>query len=43
MENREEKQTYEHISEEKFSFVQMDEKLHDKELDTKPIGFFRMQ
>jgi len=32
---------YEHIDASKFRFVQMDEKLHDKELETKPIGFFK--
>lgn len=30
-----------HIDPERFAFVQMDEKLHDKELDTKPVGFFQ--
>ena len=30
-----------HIDAKRFAFVQMDEKLHDKELDTKPIGFFQ--
>ena len=32
---------FENIPQEKFAFVQMDEKIHDKELDTKPIGFFQ--
>ncbi|MGM9624346.1 MAG: ABC transporter permease [Eubacteriales bacterium] len=30
---------YEHIEKEEFEFVQMNEQLHDKELETKPIGF----
>ena len=31
----------EHINPEEFAFVQMDERLHDKELETKPIGFLQ--
>ena len=34
-------QEYEHIPKEEFTFVQMDERLHDKELETKPIGFLQ--
>ncbi|MGN0747764.1 MAG: hypothetical protein ACI4ML_13870, partial [Aristaeellaceae bacterium] len=30
-----------HIPKEKFAFVQMDKRLHDKELETKPIGFLQ--
>ncbi len=33
--------TYEPIPKEKFQFVQKDVKLHDKELVTKPIGYFQ--
>lgn len=32
---------YDHIPKEKFEFVQMNERIHDKELETKPIGFFQ--
>lgn len=32
---------YEHIPPEEFEFVQADAKLHDKELQTKPIGYFQ--
>lgn len=32
---------YEHIPKEKFAFVQMNERIHDKELETKPIGFLQ--
>ncbi|MBR5789409.1 MAG: hypothetical protein IKX99_04840, partial [Lachnospiraceae bacterium] len=31
----------ERIPAEKFEFVQLNDKLHDKKLDTKPIGFFQ--
>ncbi|MGN1148024.1 MAG: ABC transporter permease [Lachnospiraceae bacterium] len=34
-------QEYEHIPKEEFAFVQMDERIHDKELETKPIGFLQ--
>ena len=34
-------QEHEHIAPEEFEFVQMNEQLHDKELDTKPVGFLR--
>ena len=34
-------QEYEHIPKEKFAFVQMEQKIHDKELETKSIGFFQ--
>lgn len=30
------KEEYEHIPKEEFAFVQMDERIHDKELETKP-------
>ncbi|MBQ7050485.1 MAG: hypothetical protein IJN87_07650, partial [Firmicutes bacterium] len=30
-----------HIPKEKFAFVQKDQRLHDRELETKPIGFFK--
>ncbi len=30
-----------HIPAEKFRFVQQNEKLHDKEFKTKPIGYFK--
>ena len=30
-----------HIPAEKFRFVQENERLHDKELQTKPIGYFK--
>ena len=30
-----------HIPKEKFEFVQMDKRLHDKELETKPVGFLQ--
>ena len=29
------------IPKEKFAFVQRDERLHDRELDTKPVGYFK--
>lgn len=32
---------YERIPPEEFAFVQMDEQLHDKELQTKPVGFLQ--
>ncbi len=32
---------YQHIAAERFRFVQQNEKLHDKELKTKPIGYFK--
>lgn len=32
---------YEHIPEEQFEFVQMNERIYDKELGTKPIGFLQ--
>lgn len=32
---------FKHISADKFRFVQRDEKLHDKEFKTKPIGYFK--
>ena len=32
---------YEPIPQEEFAFVQMNERLHDKELETKPIGFLQ--
>ncbi len=32
---------YEPIPKEKFQFVQRDQKLHDKELATKPVGYFQ--
>lgn len=32
---------YQHINAERFRFVQQNEKLHDKELKTKPIGYFK--
>lgn len=32
---------YERIDPEEFAFIQMDEKLHDRELETKPIGFLK--
>jgi oligopeptide transport system permease protein len=32
---------YEHIPKEAFEFVQMDERIHDRELETKPIGFLQ--
>ena len=35
------KPEFEHIDPEAFTFVQMDERLHDKELETKPIGFLQ--
>lgn len=35
------KEEYEHIPKEEFAFVQMDERIHDKELETKPIGFLQ--
>lgn len=35
------KEEYEHIPKEEFAFVQMDEKIHDKELETKPVGFLQ--
>lgn len=35
------KEEYGHIPKEDFAFVQMDERLHDKELETKPIGFLQ--
>ena len=31
----------EHIAKEEFTFVQMNERIHDKELETKPIGFLQ--
>ena len=34
-------ENYEHIDPEEFAFVQMNERLHDKELETKPIGFLQ--
>lgn len=35
------KDQFEEIASEKFRFVQKDERLHDKNLETKPIGFFQ--
>lgn len=35
------KEEFEHIPKEEFAFVQMDEQIHDKELETKPIGFLQ--
>lgn len=35
------KEEYEHIDKEEFTFVQMNERIHDKELETKPIGFLQ--
>ncbi|MGN0978238.1 MAG: ABC transporter permease [Faecousia sp.] len=32
---------YEHIPKEEFAFVQMDTRIHDKEFETKPIGFLQ--
>ncbi|MGN0205349.1 MAG: ABC transporter permease [Coprococcus sp.] len=32
---------YEHIPKEEFEFVQMNERIHDKELETKPVGFLQ--
>jgi oligopeptide transport system permease protein len=32
---------YEHIPKEEFAFVQMDDRIHDKELETKPVGFLQ--
>lgn len=32
---------YEHIDKEEFAFVQANERIHDKELETKPIGFLK--
>ncbi|MGN1025977.1 MAG: hypothetical protein ACI4P4_06195, partial [Faecousia sp.] len=32
---------YEHIDPEEFTFVQKDKRLHDKELETKPVGFLQ--
>ena len=32
---------FKHIPKEKFAFVQKDQRLHDRELETKPIGFFK--
>ena len=34
-------QDYEPVDQSDFEFVQMNEKLHDKELDTKPVGFLK--
>lgn len=34
-------QEYEHIPKEEFAFVQMNERIHDKELETKPVGFLQ--
>ena len=34
-------ESYEHIPKEEFAFVQMDERIHDRELATKPIGFLQ--
>jgi len=31
----------EHISQDQFRFVQMDERIHDRQIETKPIGFFQ--
>lgn len=41
MSYKKDEQKYEHIPQEKFAFVQMNEKIHDKELETKPVGFFQ--
>lgn len=32
---------YEHIPAEEFVFVQMNERIHDKELETRPVGFLQ--
>ena len=34
-------QEYEHIPKEEFAFVQMNERIHDRELETKPVGFLQ--
>ncbi len=34
-------ESYEHIPKEEFAFVQMDERIYDKELATKPVGFLQ--
>ena len=34
-------QDYEPVDQSDFEFVQMNEQLHDKELDTKPVGFLK--
>ena len=36
-----ENKNFEHIPQEKFRFVQMDERLHDKKLETKARSFFQ--
>ena len=35
------KTDYTNIPKEKFEFCQRDESIHDKKLETKPIGYFR--
>ena len=37
----EKKMDYTKIPKEKFAFYQRDENIHDKKLDTKPVGYFR--
>lgn len=39
-ENNMENMEYEHIPQEKFEFAQLDEKIHDKKLETKTRGYF---
>ena len=34
-------ENYKHIPAEKFSFAQKDKKIHDAQLETKPIGYFK--
>ena len=36
-----EKKTYQHIPNDKFKFVQINERLHDTEVKTKPVGYFK--
>ena len=40
MMNTENQNTYDSIPQEKFAFAQMDKKIYDKRLETKPIGYF---
>lgn len=40
LENNMENMEYEHIPQEKFEFAQLDEKIHDKKLETKTRGYF---
>ena len=37
----EKKMDYTKIPKEQFAFYQRDENIHDKKLDTKPVGYFR--